>query len=63
MMFYFREEYKNWEPTKAKSADGARRSAVRRSAYKGTRLQVAVREGDDMRVVLCRLGTGQWILF
>ena len=62
-MFYFREEYRQWEPTRAKSAEGARRAAVRRSAFKGTRLQVAVKEGDEMRVVFCRLGTGQWILW
>ena len=62
-MFYFREEYRQWEPTKAKSVEGARRAAVRRSAFRGTRLQVAVKEDGEMRIVFCRLGSGQWILY
>ena len=62
-MFYIREEWRQWEPTKAKSAEGARRAAVRRAVCKGARLQVAVKEDDEMRVIFCRLGTGQWILW
>lgn len=59
-MYYMREEYKPWELIKAKTLQGAKRAAAKKTAGIGTRVQIVEHRFGRFEVVAVRWGRSHW---
>lgn len=59
-MYYIREEYRPWEQVKAKTLQGAKRVAAKKTVGLGTRVQIAENRFGRLDVVAIRWGRSNW---